>query len=164
MSNEVRQVLLQCGVHRIFSGHKPHGECPVLVRHPAGIDVWHCDTSYSDPTAAADTRGRAISLVAVTAAATSVHGVLSDGREHGYTLPVAPLLGDDGFATIRPPDELVLGRQLIDTGAWVATRLKEDGRVRCVAFRDGGFRLEQQDLLPEEAATRIGGQQGVMAG
>ena len=135
---ELMAFLAAGGVHRVLVGHKPHGDCPAVVRFPgdaAGF-ILCCDTSYSDIRAnksrnPADNRGTACATVRLTATDTLVAGVLASGEPHSCTLTS----GDRGF-----PDKLV-GRGLTD-GSWVKTVIRSgenSGRLLCV--RGEGFRL-----------------------
>mmetsp|Transcript_22897 Transcript_22897/g.52454 ORF Transcript_22897/g.52454 Transcript_22897/m.52454 type:complete len:593 (+) Transcript_22897:101-1879(+) len=119
-SEYVQGVLKNSGIRRVFSGHQPHGESPVVIRHPAtGVVALLCDTSYSDQKAPkesniADNRGKAVSVVSIKAGVVHIHGVLADETKH--ECKVWTETKDD-----KVPDCLV-GRQL-SNGAWIKTVL-----------------------------------------
>lgn len=110
------------GVRRVFSGHRPHGDAPAVVRaRDKSLVMMCCDTSYSDVKAKkfanpAENRGEAWASVKVTSASTTVTGVLADGTQHGYVLPVDPSVNGERA------DALVGSR--LSNGSWVKSVLR----------------------------------------
>eukprot|EP00911_Craspedida_sp_UC1_P000694 UC1_evm1s530 len=106
----VARYLARSGVTSVVTGHKPHGDCPlVFVSH--GITVTTGDTSYSKfghkSEWGVDNRGPAVGEV-VLGPDGSVRGsgLLADEREYSWALP----------------EDKLIGRPLPD-GFWVKTRI-----------------------------------------
>jgi hypothetical protein len=79
-SVEVQEYLLNSGIHRVVTGHKPFGDSPTILRAPTDrFEVVVADTSFSDTTQR-DMRGIAVSEVLIRGTLqhnqTVVHGVL----------------------------------------------------------------------------------------
>lgn len=107
----------EAGVLRVLCGHKPHGQCPSVIRHLSNLTIFCCDTSYSQlqadkSTNPSNTRGCAVTVVTAGRESTTISGILSDGSEHRCELPV-----DLGARSAWMPDMLV-GCPL-DNGWWV---------------------------------------------
>jgi len=122
--------LMDAGVSRVVVGHQPQGDCPHVMRCKSGLDIFMCDTSYSDMTKAnhptdPDNRGKAISMIWIRDVSTVVEGTLSSGQKHGYTL-----------LNMKPPVPHVIGRH-VDNGFVVRT-IVEDQTV--IAYRFEGFK------------------------
>lgn len=88
LDDQVATWLVDSKISRVFTGHKPQGDCPSAIRDKRGVYVLICDTSYSDVTKAHvdndwDLRGRAVTTVRIDATSTTVHGLLASGKEHG---------------------------------------------------------------------------------
>lgn len=79
--------LIANSIDSVIVGHTPHGNCPTVINHDAGgkkLQVFMCDTSYSDAKAE-DNRGEAASDVMLEPDGTvRVRGVLEDGRTIAY--------------------------------------------------------------------------------
>ena len=84
---------LQAEIGRVFVGHAPHGQCPSVIKYNA-LDVFVCDTSYSDMKASkaenpANNRGDVCSVISITKDFTKVQGKFVDGKENKYCLWMA---------------------------------------------------------------------------
>jgi len=110
LDHSVAQYLARGGITSVVSGHKPHGDCPlVFLSH--GITVTTADTSYSKFGAKSDwgvnNRGDACGeVVLLPSGAITAEGVLADGRPYSWALPADPFIG-------RPLPE----------GFWVKTKV-----------------------------------------
>mmetsp|Transcript_59791 Transcript_59791/g.142331 ORF Transcript_59791/g.142331 Transcript_59791/m.142331 type:complete len:601 (-) Transcript_59791:172-1974(-) len=160
LSEFVQTVLQRSGIRRLFTGHQPHGQSPSVVRHPlTGLVALSCDTSYSDMQApkegnVADNRGKAVSIVAITAGVVHIRGLLADGSSHECIVRSDP--EEDSL-----PDCLV-GRQLRD-GAWIKTVLHGpvqsiDEKVQAVFAK--GRELEVTNLSVGDASSQLTGVHG----
>ena len=115
LDKEVEAFLVEGGVRTVFCGHKPCGDSPFVVRGER-VAVVHCDTTYSDASAA-DKRGSAVAAVEMDACSLGqlcLRGVLADGRGYDFTL-----YGAAGDAHV--------GRQCSD-GSWVKAKLHDGCR------------------------------------
>jgi len=143
---DVAEYLSRHGIRRIFTGHQPVGQSPAVMR-TGDIVVMAVDTSFSNPQAAAtsanpaDCRGCAVSTVTIEAKSTQVSGILSDGTEHGFCLPL------DEEAC---PDAMYIGHSFAD-GSWGRTMV--DGQVQ--TCRGEGFNLLYDLLSPSQAAAQL---------
>ena len=81
------------GIHRIFSGHQPFGDHPLVLKQ-GPLTVLAADTSYSD-VSAYDNRGAAVAAVTIhlDSETTHVSGVLADGSQYEYDTQSNPRVG-----------------------------------------------------------------------
>lgn len=130
----VEDYLAAAGVSRLVVGHQPQGDCPNLHRCVSGLDIFFCDTSYSDMSKAnhptdPDNRGKAIALIWFRNVSTHVEGVLSSGQEHGYSI-----LNLRTRAGKKTPS--LIGRHLPD--GYVVRTVVESTNV--IAYKFEGFK------------------------
>jgi hypothetical protein len=154
--------LAASGIERVVVGHKPVGQCPLVLRAspsaggraarslPAGLEVCMADTSYSDLSAVG---GRGVARSAVTIEGPSlthnrlrVSGLLSDGRAIAYRLPYCSGCGSgEGGGGDR-----WVGRRL-PAGNWVVrARLEEEGEDG-----EGGARFLLTRNFADQSAPQI---------
>lgn len=154
LPEQTERYLDSARIRRVLSGHQPHGQTPTVVRHPTtGMLRVTGDTSYSAPSAdklfnPANMRGGAVSIIRIQGEALRIHGVLADGRQHGFTLQ------RDATKDIMP-DSLV-GRQLSD-GSWLKTVLRGGDGNDCVvqAVLGRGFNLVTEDMHFGKACLKM---------
>jgi len=96
----VNSFLVSGGIHRVVTGHRPHGDSPTIIKGEKMLVVT-ADTSYSDKNAD-DNRGVAMSevLVDIQADTTRVRGILRDGTPIDYIAEHDPHVGlpmDNGW-------------------------------------------------------------------
>jgi len=124
MSPQVSKYLIDHGVRRVVSGHKPCGDSPFVLRELP--EVVCCDTTYSDQKAH-DKRGAALAAVEFEGVPersySIVRGTLCDGSNFEFRL--APP-GSDGTQNGCDP---YVGRCTVD-GWWVKAPLA-DGQYHC---------------------------------
>ena len=144
---DVTRALRASGIARVCVGHKPCGDCP-LVLYSAGdaadaaVEFVHADLSRADASAD-DQRGCAVAEVVVEGAlsesggssSTVVHGRLADGRSVDFSLPADELIGrvtTDGFlvkARVAP------GEHDADDQMYLLTRTRDRDEERQYAAR-----------------------------
>lgn len=149
------QFLLEAGVARLVVGHQPQGDCPHVKRCASGLDIFMCDTSYSDMAKAnhptdPDNRGQAISMVWIRNISTVVEGNLATGQKHGYTL-----------LNMAPAVPHVIGRK-VNEGFVVRTVLSDQS---VIAYKFEGFKKLSRDWPSIQAVpAAVGGSGDAAAG
>eukprot|EP00466_Bigelowiella_natans_P003754 jgi/Bigna1/70957/fgenesh1_pg.14_\ len=129
----VAEYLLDSGISRVVAGHKPVGDCPMVMHtavcsdgspFPKYLETVFADTSYSD-SKAEDSRGVAVSEVIVEglspdANRVRVHGLLRDGSTTiEYALRPLSRGGVDASPPLVPEhfvaeDDRLIGKRLAD--------------------------------------------------
>lgn len=146
MPESVSQYLLERGVSRVVSGHKPCGDSPFVLR---GLpELVCCDTTYSDGKAS-DKRGAAaaaVELVGTPARSFArVRGTLCDGSSFEFKLsPPGESLGEGVGAECDP----YVGRCTVD-GWWVKAPLAE-GCYHCAQSLPGSRTVSYKVLKETE--------------
>ena len=144
------QYLQAAGVERVLVGHAPHGQSPLVMRSPQGVDYLACDSSYSDMKAKSNApRGQAASAVTIVKDAdgnesVNVDGQLADGTKIAFD--VAAGGGGDPF----------VGRETTD-GFWVKARIA-DGEAdagKYVLCKEKGFVLEHETVASDALESRL---------
>lgn len=146
LSKECADYLKENGITRVIVGHTPHGDCPTVIQSQ-GIQVYLCDTSYSDMSQP-DNRGAAVSELIFTQDNVEVHGFLKDNRGIQYNIAMP--------ADSASPDSLV-GRSL-PSNHWVKAKLSEppaDGKDFMLC-RGKGYSLDVQWMSEAEIKGTIG--------
>jgi len=147
---EVAEYLLQRGVRRLVTGHKPCGDSPFVVRS-GGLELLLCDTTYSDASAP-DGRGLALAAVEVVGSAThnrsTLRGRLRDGSAYDFVLP------PPGEPTVQSSGEDPCIGQRTSDGWWVKAVLG-GGRYHCASTRPGDRRVSYCTLTAEELSSRL---------
>jgi len=101
---KVIKYLNKGGIHSIISGHRPHGDCPLVLRSKK-LTAVSADTSYSKKGHRSkwgiDNRGNAVSEVLLYLNGDiQIHGILQDNQKYDYiiknkeikpTVPVKPV-------------------------------------------------------------------------
>jgi hypothetical protein len=101
---KVIKYLNKGGIHSIISGHRPHGDCPLVLRSKK-LTAVSADTSYSKKGHRSkwgiDNRGNAVSEVLLYLNGDiQIHGILQDNQKYDYiiknkeikpTVPVVPV-------------------------------------------------------------------------
>jgi len=87
---KVIKYLNKGGIHSIISGHRPHGDCPLVLRSKK-LTAVSADTSYSKKGHRSkwgiDNRGNAVSEVLLYFNGDiQVHGILQDNRKYDYII------------------------------------------------------------------------------
>eukprot|EP00516_Mucochytrium_quahogii_P005685 CAMPEP_0203759750 /NCGR_PEP_ID=MMETSP0098-20131031/12916_1 /ASSEMBLY_ACC=CAM_ASM_000208 /TAXON_ID=96639 /ORGANISM=" , Strain NY0313808BC1" /LENGTH=379 /DNA_ID=CAMNT_0050652921 /DNA_START=1240 /DNA_END=2379 /DNA_ORIENTATION=+ len=98
----VANYLLDSGIRRVVSGHRPHGDTPTVIREEeTDFIVVTADTSYSDKTAP-DNRGKAVSEILVDIStsgdkvnsSTRIRGIRKDGTTQlDFVVELDPSVG-----------------------------------------------------------------------
>jgi ribonucleotide monophosphatase NagD (HAD superfamily) len=156
LSTTVEDFLISGGIHRMACGHQPHGQSPVVVRHPrTGFISLHCDTSYSDMQALkvinkADNRGNVLCVTTLRGPKVTIEGVATickDVTKHSCTLDVDQTLDDF-------PDAFV-GRQFTD-GSWAKSIFEDEHMVKWVLCTVcDGFNVGTIARLPNQATLML---------
>jgi len=146
----VSRYLLERGVSRLVTGHKPCGDSPFAVRG-GGLELLLCDTTYSD-SSAPDGRGLALAAVEIVGSPpcnrSTLRGRLRDGSAYDFALP---LLGES--VAEDPCGDARVGRRTSD-GWWVKAVLG-DGRYHCARSLPGDRRVSYCLLTTEELSSRM---------
>lgn len=144
----VDEYLVKNGISRVFVGHVPQGDCPlVLRRHNDELHMFMCDTSYSDISKAddaenPDVRGDAISMVTITKVSTAVNGILSNGRQHGYCLYV----GEQESRNKQQSSSDLIGK-LLEGGFRVRTIVPSgDTEQDAIAYKFTGYKCNKKTV------------------
>jgi hypothetical protein len=90
INSKVIKYLNKSGIHSIISGHKPHGDCPLVLRSK-NLTAVSADTSYSDKGHISkwgvDNRGNAVCEVLLYKNGDiQIHGILSDNSKYNYII------------------------------------------------------------------------------
>lgn len=90
INSKVIKYLNKSGIHSIISGHKPHGDCPLVLRSK-NLTAVSADTSYSDKGHMSkwgvDNRGNAVCEVLLyTNGDIQIHGILCDNSKYNYII------------------------------------------------------------------------------
>jgi len=95
INKNVIEHLNKYGIKNIITGHKPHGDCPLVIRDK-NLTAISADTSYSninylknikDDKYYNDKRGKAVSEVLLYSNGDiRVHGILADNSKYGYII------------------------------------------------------------------------------
>lgn len=90
INSKVIKYLNNSGIHSIISGHKPHGDCPLVLRSK-NLTAVSADTSYSDKGHMSkwgvDNRGNAVCEVLLYINGDiQIHGVLCDNSKYNYII------------------------------------------------------------------------------
>lgn len=90
INSKVIKYLNKSGIHSIISGHKPHGDCPLVLRSK-NLTAVSADTSYSDKGHMSkwgvDNRGYAVCEVLLyTNGDIQIHGILCDNSKYNYII------------------------------------------------------------------------------
>lgn len=90
INSKVIKYLNNSGIHSIISGHKPHGDCPLVLRSK-NLTAVSADTSYSDKGHISkwgvDNRGNAVCEVLLYVNGDiQIHGVLCDNSKYDYII------------------------------------------------------------------------------
>eukprot|EP00971_Amphidinium_carterae_P025209 497788-Amphidinium_carterae.1 len=157
---EVTRYLLQRGVRRVLSGHKPCGDSP-FVAYANSLELIMCDTTYSDHTAQ-DKRGDALATVEVAydghSSCAILKGTLRDGANYCFRLPVqgpsAPTLEKDvdGISEDR-----LVGHKTPD-GWWIkAVCIGDDCHYHCALAEEGGRHVQYKRVAKPELEAMFAG-------
>ena len=115
---KVIKYLNKGGIHSIISGHRPHGDCPLVLRSKK-LTAVSADTSYSKKGHRSkwgiDNRGNAVSEVLLYLNGDiQIHGILRDNQKYDYIIknkdikPVVPIKPDKS----APKYDKYIGLQL----------------------------------------------------
>ena len=90
INSKVIKYLNKSGIHSIISGHRPHGDCPLVLRSK-NLTAVSADTSYSDKGHMSkwgvDNRGNAVCEVLLyTNGDIQIHGILCDNSKYNYII------------------------------------------------------------------------------
>ena len=90
INSKVIKYLNKGGIHSIISGHRPHGDCPLVLRSKK-LTAVSADTSYSKKGHRSkwgiDNRGNAVSEVLLYLNGDiQIHGILQDNRKYNYII------------------------------------------------------------------------------
>ena len=90
INSKVIKYLNKSGIHSIISGHKPHGDCPLVLRSK-NLTAVSADTSYSNKGHMSkwgvDNRGNAVCEVLLyTNGDIQIHGILCDNSKYNYII------------------------------------------------------------------------------
>jgi hypothetical protein len=90
INSKVIKYLNKGGIHSIISGHRPHGDCPLVLRSKK-LTAVSADTSYSKKGHRSkwgvDNRGNAVSEVLLYLNGDiQIHGILQDNRKYDYII------------------------------------------------------------------------------
>ena len=146
---EVTRALRASGIARVCVGHKPCGDCPLVLYSEgdaaaAAVEFVHADLSRADASAG-DQRGCAVAEVVVEGAfaegggrsSTVVRGRLADGRSVDYAVPADALIGrmtTDGYLVKA---RVAAGARDADDALYLLTRTRDrDEERRYAARRD----------------------------
>jgi len=126
-SMAVVRYLQGSGVRRICVGHKPSGDCPLVLRVDKGIDVINADLTRTDP-ASPDGRGEcAVGEVLIRynaetkSSVAAVQGILPSGKSYAYN--VASDIGGDEYVG-KVTDDGFFVRALLKTDSYWLSRTK----------------------------------------
>ena len=100
------------GIHSIISGHRPHGDCPLVLRSKK-LTAVSADTSYSKKGHRSkwgiDNRGNAVSEVLLYLNGDiQIHGILRDNQKYDYIIknkditPIVPVKPLKTVKTVKP--------------------------------------------------------------
>jgi hypothetical protein len=98
INKKVIKQLNENGIYNIITGHKPHGDCPLVIRNKNLIAL-SADISYSNVNhlkeknmTIGDTRGSAVCEVLLYFNGDiKVHGILADKRKYNYSIKIDDL-------------------------------------------------------------------------
>jgi len=90
INSKVIKYLNKSRIHSIISGHRPHGDCPLVLRSK-NLTAVSADTSYSDKGHMSkwgvDNRGNAVCEVLLyTNGDIQIHGILCDNSKYNYII------------------------------------------------------------------------------
>ena len=144
VSEKTTNYLNKNGIHRVFVGHVPHGDCPTVIATDK-LQVLLADTSYSDMSKH-DNRGDAVSEILLNEDDQSVfvHGVLKDNREIQYYLDCPGKFSNLGDSYV--------GKQLKD-GYWVKSKLADSDMY--LICKGEGHALSYKWMTPNELQENI---------
>mmetsp|Transcript_41154 Transcript_41154/g.103771 ORF Transcript_41154/g.103771 Transcript_41154/m.103771 type:complete len:472 (+) Transcript_41154:90-1505(+) len=151
LDSSVVAYLQQNSVSVVVSGHKPHGDCPTVIRHSLengdSVIAITCDTSYSK-FSSPDRRGNVFAAVECHFGHVEVHGELLSGVTHRYQLHWKKDAEFEPFSLI--------GRQLQDD-SWVKTVLMKDPPDQPVvlAGKGEGFKMNIRELGVDETRAQL---------